>query len=270
MPPRPAQEAEHRTRRQIPDPEVRTPDGPEKKVSARAMSRLNVARDAIAATKRVMNFGAGNQMEALKDSRMNSYFRLRVMRDPSCWEMAPDVVPIARQNPEALFAAKADLAHGGNCGEHAWVALHYLREHAAGEHLAVSAKEGLDHAFVLIGDMKKDTDAEIAVSDPWPTRATACLWEDHFAHTADRSQIESIRALVADGKNQKAAIAAGLRLSDKGKKYVEKALTEGQTQKAIKDEKVGAEGGEMAGGLHVWTHPDAAADKFEYVSEETP
>lgn len=240
---------------------------PVKNVPEKAFGRLQVAHDAIQATKKVMNFGAGNQDQALRASRMNSYFRLRVMRDPACWEIAPEVIPIARANPEALYAAKADLAHGGNCGEHAWVALHYLREHAAGEHIQASAKSGLDHMFVLIGDLAKETDAEIAVSDPWPTRATACLWEDHFAYTPDRSKIEDYSSMVADGKNMKAAIAAGLRLSAKGEEYVQKALTAGQTERAIDREEVGAEGGEMAGGLHVWNHPDAASSKYNYKPE---
>lgn len=255
----------------MPDPARRHDEDvlPKKTVSANVASRLAVARDAITATKKVMNFGAGNQEDALKISKMNSYFRLRVMRDNSCWEIAPEIYPLIRANPEAYFAAKADLAHGGNCGEHAWVALHYLREHAAGETCAVSAKEGLDHAFVLIGDMTKDTDAEVAVSDPWPTRATACLWEDHFAYTADRGKIETSLSLVADGTSAKAAIAKGIRLSEKGKKYIEKALTSKQTDAAIDNEQVGAEGGEMAGGLHVWNHADAASKKYDYQTADS-
>lgn len=116
---------------------------------------------------------------------------------------------LAAQNPEADIAAKADLAHGGNCGEHAWVAYHYLRLHAKGERIQVSQKDDLDHAFVIIGDLKKEQDHDLAVSDPWPNNPTACLWEDHFAYTPDRSKIIDHQSQVADGKSYKAAIAAG-------------------------------------------------------------
>lgn len=257
----------------MPEPEVaeRRPEErhigddklPAKKVGEKAFGRLAKAKDAIAATKKVMNFGAGNQHEALQASKMNSYFRLNVMRDDECWEIAPEVQPIADANFEALTAAKADLAHGGNCGEHAWVAYHHLRANASGEHIQVSVKTGLDHMFVLVGDLK-DKDNELAVADPWPTQPTACLWEDHFAYDADRKNVEDWGSMVADGKNLKATIAAGLRLSAKGKKYVQMALTQKQTDKAIDKEEVGPEGGAMAGGLHVWNNVDSASTLYNY------
>ena len=144
---------------------------PKKEVSASAQSRLAVAKQAIATTKAVMSFGAGNQVEALKATNLNSKHRLQVMRHDPFWELAPGIRALAAANPEALIAAKADLAHGGNCGEHAWVAYHYLRQHASGQNIQVSAKDGLDHAFVLIGDVQgADKDSDLAVADPWPTR----------------------------------------------------------------------------------------------------
>ncbi|MEZ4398625.1 MAG: hypothetical protein R3B06_01305 [Kofleriaceae bacterium] len=236
---------------------------PKKEVSATAASRLGLAKDAITATKAVLNFGAGNQVEALRATKLNSMARLQVMRDSEnkYWELAPEVRSIAAANPEALIAAKADLAHGGNCGEHAWVAYHYLRQHAAGQHIQVSAKEGLDHAFVLIGNIGgADKDSDIAVSDPWPTRARACLWEDHFAYTADRSKIEDYASMVADGVSKKSAIAAGLRLSAEGEAYV---LAEGTKEQT--DDVVG-----HARENHLWNHPntEASGSQYHYVNED--
>ncbi len=232
---------------------------PKKEVSATAASRLAVARDAITSTKAVMKFGAGNQVEALQATKLNSRHRLQVMRHDAFWELAPEVRGIAAANPEALIAAKADLAHGGNCGEHAWVAYHYLRQHAAGQQIQVSAKEGLDHAFVLIGEIQgADKDSDIAVADPWPTRATACLWEDHFAYTADRGSINDYASMVADGESKKAAIAAGLRLSAAGKAYAAKAATDKETDDAI----------DKSSENHFWNHADAASEKFNYVNED--
>ncbi len=234
-----------------------------KKVGEKAFGRLGKAKEAIEATKAVLNFGAGNQDEALRASRMNSYFRLEIMRDEECWDVAPEVRDVYDANFDAQLAAKADIAHGGNCGEHAWIAYHYLRVNAAGEHIQVAVKSGLDHMFVLVGDMK-DPDNEIACADAWVTRPTACLWEDHFAYEPDRAKVEDYSPIVADGKNVKATIAAGLKLSAKGKRYVDKALTEGQTEKAIDKEKVGPEGGELAGGLHVWNNVDSADTQYNY------
>lgn len=87
---------------------------PGKTVTTKAMQRLGAAKDAIAVTKKVLNFGAGNQIEALKTTKMNSKFRMDAMREPSYWELAPELVKMARENPEALVAAKAELVHGGN------------------------------------------------------------------------------------------------------------------------------------------------------------
>ena len=103
---------------------------PKKHASGTAHSRLPLAVAAIKHTKEAITFGAGNQYDALKASNFNSYFRMKVMRDPSCWVLSDSVRALAAANPDSLTAAKADLAHGGNCGEHAQVAFDYLRVHA--------------------------------------------------------------------------------------------------------------------------------------------
>ena len=231
------------------------PQKPKKKVSGKAMGRLGKCRDAIKHTKAVMAFGAGNQLAALKASNWNSYFRLRIMRDPRCWEISPSVKAISSQFPNALTAAKADLAHGGNCGEHAAVAYDYLRSTAGGENIAFSQADGLDHAFVLMGDLKNDSDQDICVSDPWPSAATATVWEDHFAHTADRADIIQHYSMKADGKNHKSVIAAGLKLSAKGLRMVNKHLSTKETS-----DKIAA--GEKDG--WIWEHDNAASGGRDY------
>ena len=229
-------------------------DKPKKTVGPNAGKRLSQAREAIKHAKSVFAFGAGNQAEALKATNFNSYYRLKVMRDPSCWEMAGSVRGIAAGNREALTAAKADLAAGGNCGEHAQVAFDYLRVIAAGETICVSSVKGLDHAFVLMGTPGKDKDNDIVVSDPWPTEATATVWEDHFAYTTDISTINRNKPMVADGKNVKAVIAAGLKLSAKGEKMLTMKMDDKQT-----DEKL-----EEGLGGWIWQHEDAAAGGADY------
>ena len=234
---------------------------PKKEVSSAAASRLAVAKSAITATKAVLSFGAGNQVEALKKTKLNSMARLQVMRDDKYWEIAPEVAGLAAANPEALIAAKGDLAHGGNCGEHAWIAYHWLRQNAAGQNIQVSAKNGLDHAFVLVGDIQgSDKDEDIAVSDPWPTQARACLWEDHFAFTDDRSQIEDYASMVADGVSKKGAIAAGLKLSAEGAQYVNAKASQEETDEVVGKSKEN----------HLWNHAntEATGSKFNYVDSD--
>ncbi len=234
-------------------------DLPDKVVSQKAHSRLKVAADGIAATKAVIAH-AGNQVPGLQATKMNSKYRLIAMRDPRAWEYTTaESRQLAGENQEADTAAKAELAHGGNCGEHAWVAYHYLRLHAKGERIQYSAKEGLDHAFVIIGDIKNDKDNELAVSDPWPTNPTATLWEDHFAHTADRSKIADYSHMVADGKSYKTAIAAGLKLSAYGEQLVKMSESEDATKKATETDREAN---------HFWNHADTASEKFDYVPEQ--
>ena len=231
---------------------------PEKQVSQKAYERLQVSADAIAATKKVIQH-QGNQVPALKATNMNSKFRLMVMRDPRAWEYTtPEAQQLAWENQEADVAAKAELAHGGNCGEHAWVAYHYLRLNAKGQPIQYSAKSGLDHAFVIVGDLKNEKDNDLAVSDPWPNNPTACLWEDHFAYTPDRTKIENYQSQVADGKSYKAAIMAGLKLSAYGEQMVQKAASDEETKKQTDDYQAN----------HYWNHDDAAAEKFHYKPDQ--
>jgi hypothetical protein len=240
-----------------PDEDVQLKGEPRKKVSSKAMKRIGLARDAIKHAKSVFSFGAGNQADALKDSNFNSYFRLKVMRDATCWDLAPSVKAIAAGNREALTAAKADLAHGGNCGEHATVGFDYLRWKAPGETIARSNVTGLDHAFVLMGDPGKEEDSAVTVCDPWPTSATACTWEDHFAYTSDKSKLNRKGTMVADGKNVKAVIAAGLKLSARGEAMCKTKFPTDRTEKEL----------EKGLGNWIWEHPNAAETEYEYFAE---
>lgn len=202
---------------------------PEKTVTAKAANRLNLAADAIAATKRAIAH-QGNQIPSLQATQMNSRYRLLAMRDPRAWEYTPEAQALAAKHKEADVAAKADLAHGGNCGEHSWVAYHYLREHAAGEVINRVAPGWIDHAFVILGDLKKDTDSELVVSDPWVNKPIACLWEDNVFNQGPREDLNA-RTMVADGNSYKAAIAAGLKLSAYGLQLIQESDTKAETDK---------------------------------------
>lgn len=232
---------------------------PDKQVSPKTMARLQVAADAIAETKRAIP-AQGNQVVALRKTNMNSKYRLRVMRDDfaqPCWEYTNATSQrLANENFEADLAAKADIAHGGNCGEHAFLAYHYLRLHAKGEKIQVSSSGSLDHQFSVIGDTKKEKANELVVADPWVNKPTACLWEDHFAYSSELNVDHG--GGVADGKSYKGAIAAGLKITDYGKQMLKKAETEEETEKQI------------AADDHTWHNEDAAADgrKYDYKASQ--
>ncbi len=239
-----------------------------KNVTALAARRLNQARDAINYTKATIP-RAGNQTTALTAGNINPYFRLKVMRNqqppdmyghtypaPPYWNFTSDAARIlAGNNPADYTKAKARLAHGGNCGEHADVAYSYLRVNAVGEKIAKCSKDGLDHAFVLIGDLRTwigDSDSEIAVADPWPTQAKATLWEDHFAYTSWHMDINQNRSMVADGQDVEPLISAGLTLTPAGQQVIAETLPVADTAHFVGN--VG----------HLWNHRSAAAAGKEY------
>lgn len=237
-------------------PEQRKPfideKSPDKIVSPKSMHRLQLAGDAIAATKRAIAH-QGNQVPSLSATNMNSKYRLMAMRDPRAWEYTPEAQSLATQHREADAAAKADLAHGGNCGEHAWVAFHYLRQHGSGEPINRIKPSYIDHAFVIIGDLKADKDNEMAVSDPWTNKPVACLWEDHFSH-GPREELTSQATMVADGKSYKSAIASGLKLSAYGEQLVKRA----DSEKDTKDQTDNWEAN------HYWQQDDTRAEGHEF------
>lgn len=229
---------------------------PDKTVSPQAQNRLNLAADAIAATKRAIAH-QGNQIPSLNATNMNSRYRLLAMRDPRAWEYTPEAKALADKNKEADVAAKADLAHGGNCGEHSWVAYHYLREHAAGEIINRVAPGWIDHAFVIMGDLKKDTDAELVVSDPWVNKPMACLWEDNVFNQGPRSELNP-KTMVADGNSYKSAIAAGLKLSAYGLQLINQKDSDADTKQQTDDYKAN----------HFWDHDDTRSAQFHYKTNQ--
>lgn len=226
-----------------------------KKVSKQAKARLNAAQEAIDYAKAKFSYGAGNQKEALDSSKFNSYFRMKIARDNSAFTITPEVEKLAKENPEAFIAAKAELSKGGNCGEHAYVVYDYLRQKYPEENIQIAQQEGFDHAFVIIGNPKEEKDSELVVADAWPTNPTPVLWEDHFAYTSDKEKLLNHASSKGDDRDYKQEMLdAGLSLNDKGKKQVEKSYTEEKTKKEIKS----------GSGGWIWEHSDTYTNKTKY------
>lgn len=238
---------------------------PRKAVSGKAMNRLRKAKDAITHAKSVFSFGAGNQLEAIEATNFNSSYRLMAMRNMRYWDIDPTVRALASANPTALTAAMAEIAHGGNCGEHATVGFDYLRTHAPGERITKASVKGLDHAFVLVGDIDAESDADLVVCDPWPTAATACTWEDHFANGykgTGKADIQRHDEAVADGKNIKDVIKRGIKLNASGLALVQTALSEEETQTKVKEGTTGEH-------PWIWRHADSVKyQRHDYHTNE--
>lgn len=232
---------------------------PEKRVSSKGMGRLLAAQMGIEETKKLIPQGAGNQKEALEQTNFNSYFRMQTMRDAGSWDITPEAAELAKQYPQALTAAKARQAGGGNCGEHAQIAFDYLRRMLPGDRVAQTDINGLDHAFIMIGDPSKEPASDIVICDPWPSRATACLWEDHFAYQPDPTQVNTRGTAQGDTRDAASEIAAGLSLNAQGQANIKQSFTPEQTAEEIKK-------GTSGDHPWIWNHPDAVAENktFRY------
>lgn len=230
----------------------------EKEVSGKAMKRLRHAKDAIEYTKQVFTHGAGNQENAIRASRVNSFERLKVVRNDNYWKLTFWAKILKALYPMEYHTAKAYIAQGGNCGEHALVAYDFLKLYAKGEEINYASKKGLDHAFVVLGNTSTETDNELAVSDPWPTQATATLWSDHFAFTSDRSKLKVSKSTIANGYGASKVIAAGLSLTDEGKKALENSSSGEETEEFIKEKDF------------IWNHSNSARKnhQFDYYSKD--
>ncbi len=208
--------------------------GHKRVVSSTAMQRLSMAQNAIDYTKSVVKH-SGNQVEGILKSKGNSIYRRRVVRDDSYWNIDPTVEPLAKEDPGAFIAAKVLIANGGSCTENSWTAFNYLRAHALGETIHV-ARHSMDHGFALIGELCDFENEEVAVADPWPTRAKACLWDDFFAYESlPFDKVRVVRTEVADGEDRAKVIAGGLSLNSSGKKVLKQTLTNDETTDYIRD-----------------------------------
>jgi hypothetical protein len=232
----------------------------DKEVSNTALVRLQMAKGAMAMTKSVLKHGAGNQIKALQSSKLNSLYRLRLARNVIYWDVDPAVNDLITADPGAYHGARAFVASGGNCGEHGRISYEFLKTLAKGQRITLAAKQGLDHAFVLIGDLSeadgtpKEPDTEIAVADAWPTSPTATIWDDHFAYTPKRSEIEKTASTVANGQSSMMAIAAGIKLNSKGLELLNKTGS---------DEEVAAKVARYEED-HLWDHEKSAAKDKEF------
>ncbi len=181
----------------------------QKSVSTPVAQRLLLARSIIRQVKDVVP-DAGNQADALTRTLLNSRMRYLVMSRPEFWNGVP---PGA--DPADLTMAKGYHVQGGNCSEQAVMAFSLLRSSSFDERIRMVNVQGVDHAFVLIGD-DHEPQSDWVVADPWPTRAQACLWEDHYFNAAfDELQISG--DFITNGQGSAGALTEQIGLNMAGR-----------------------------------------------------
>jgi len=113
---------------------------------------------------------------------------------------------------------------------------------------------GIDHCFVVIGNMQKDKIGDLVAVDAWATSADPCLFEDHFCFSKGKRNMPLHREDVAKGGNKTVAqIIAGLSLTPAGKASQNLRLNKETTEKRIK---------EMQG---LWDREEASNVEYDYV-----
>ena len=185
-------------------------------VSEKVAARLKLAAQAIRFVKRGIP-KAGNQHEHIYDTKGNSYYRTQAARrtNISSRVESPALKSLASKDPLAAKAATIAATSGGNCGEHSVLAMHYLSGLDTGQTLTRAGVEGVDHAFVLIGDLKNDPLHEIVVVDAWVTDPQPLLYSD-FSFKKERSKIRTFDVVKNVGnktRQARRALTRGLRAS---------------------------------------------------------
>jgi hypothetical protein len=185
---------------------VRPIDVKEVTVSAQTMTRLGLAQAAIKqVNNEILKFGAGNQAEDIRKTRGVALQRTKVLQDKKDidWQVTRDnAADEKRVQPEPARRNILLQYYGASvCDDFGYATFNYLRQIASGQKLTRAASPGLHHAFVIIGDLKTDTDNELVVADPWPTSPQAVVWSDFFGYHPERKALNIKNEMVADGSN---------------------------------------------------------------------
>ncbi len=229
----------------------------EREVSAKVAKRLQLAAQAIRFVKRGIPH-SGNQQEALLKTDGNSHYRMRLARSTRVASATPENAGLAGKDPLAARSAVIACTSGGNCGENATLALHYLKGLGTGQTLTKAGVEGVDHAFVLIGDLKNDPLHEIVVVDTWVTHSQPLLYTD-FVFKKERSKIRTFEVATTKGK------AEGNK-TRQSRRTMTRALRAAMKKKPNPlMTKTTATPNDLPG---TWNQPHAANYKFSYVTKD--
>jgi len=169
-------------------------DLPPHEVDAQVVARFKLAAQAIRFARTAIPH-AGNQRSHLQTTEGRSRSRMLLTQQIAnhmSWDDTAGIVACTR---------------GGNCGENAQLAAHYLASRDTSEPFGVYHVPGLDHAFVLIGDPLTEPANKVVVVDPWVVNPTPVLWEDYFAYHDSlklKTSVRRIEYAAERGKNARA------------------------------------------------------------------
>ena len=225
----------------------------EREVSPKVAARLRLASQALRFVRKGIPY-SGNQQEALVKTKGNSHYRMQLARSTTVAGRVPDMRGMAAKDPLAARGAVIACTGGGNCGENATLALQFLKGVGANQTFTKAGVEGVDHAFVLIGDLKNDPFHEIVVVDAWVTHPQPLLYSD-FVFQKERSKIRtfevvkpSTKAAANEARQARRTMTRGLRKSFKAKPSP--LMT-----------KTTAKPNDLPG---IWNQPHAGKFKFKY------
>jgi hypothetical protein len=109
----------------------------------------------------------------------------------------------------ALEDALGRIFEAGNCEQQASVAFVELVLAGSNEMINYCETDAEpSHAFVVIGDMKRESAETLVVADSWPAEAAPCLWTHHFAFDSD---LEPAASMVSDGTDLRQRVSADNR-----------------------------------------------------------
>lgn len=192
----------------------------EREVSPKVAERLRLASQALRFVRKGIPF-SGNQQEALLKTQGNSHYRMKLTRSTSVGGRVPEMSGLAAKDRLAATSATIATTCGGNCGENASLALHFLKGLGSKQTFTKAGVQGVDHAFVLIGDIKNDPFHEIVVVDAWVTHPQPLLYSD-FVFKKERSLIKTIevalpttKAAANETRQARRTMTRGLRKSFK-------------------------------------------------------
>jgi len=229
----------------------------EREVSPKVAKRLQLAAQAIRFVKRGIP-NSGNQQEALLKTQGNSHYRMKLARTTSVGSRTPENAGLAAKDSLAAKSAVIACTSGGNCGENATLALHFLKGLGTGQTLTKAGVEGVDHAFVLIGDLKNDPLHEIVVVDTWVTHSQPLLYTD-FVFKKDRAQIRTFETATTKGK------AEGNKTRQNRRKMTKALRVSMKKNPSPLMTQTTAKPNDLPG---IWNQPHAANYKFSYVTKD--
>ncbi|RMT80700.1 Hrp-dependent type III effector protein [Pseudomonas viridiflava] len=145
-------------------------------VSAREMTALKAANQAINDTWEVLNFGSGNQSGHVRSSQGESYKRTNMSYGIQNGTHPKWGMNTGHSDPLHHMAFVAASVQAGNCDQMADVNLLLLSASNVHTRVALMGANDVGHAYVRVGDARESS--KFVISDAWPEFGRALRAKD--------------------------------------------------------------------------------------------